>query len=70
MDAGGDSGAFIGDTVSLLKAGDDQLVLVEFAAFIGADWLANGGLIQVRYDGTGSVDLFNKAIQVQRTFTP
>jgi len=69
MDSEGPFGAFISTTIPLLKAGDDQPVLFDFSAFVGPDWLANGGTIQVRYDGTGSVDLFNKAIQVQRTFS-
>lgn len=68
MDVGGTAGAFINDTVPLLKGGVPQPILVEFAAFVGLDWIANGGLIQVRYSGNGSVDIYDKAIQVQRTF--
>jgi len=68
MDVGGTAGAFIHRSKALLKNGDDFIDDVEFSAFVGTDFFNNGGLIQVRYDGTGSVDLFNKAIQVQRTY--
>jgi len=69
MDVGGTAGAFIHRSKGLLKNGDDFIDDVEFSAFVGTDFFGNGGLLQVRYDGTGSVKLFNKAIQVQRTYS-
>ena len=68
IEAGGTSGAIEGRTVPLLKNGDAQTIDLAAPIFVGSDALANGLLIKVRYDGTGSLDLFGVKIYIERKY--
>lgn len=68
IEAGGSSGKIECVTIPLLKAGSDQVVKIEAGLFVGDDFLANGGLVQMRYDGNGSIDVFNKTVFIDRLY--
>lgn len=68
IEAGGTSGAIEGSTIPLLKNGDAQTIDLAAPIFVGSDALANGLLIKVRYDGTGSLDLYGVKVYIERKY--
>lgn len=68
IDAGGATGKFECQTIPLLKSGDPQVVELKGGVFVGSDFLANGGLFQIRYSGNGSIDVYKKTYFIERMY--
>ena len=68
VDAGGTSGSIEGNTEPLLKNGDRQAIGLSSPIFIGSDSLANGVTVSIRYDGSGSVDVYGVKLYIERKY--
>lgn len=67
VDIGGAQGVIAGQTVPLLKGGSAQKIMCPIPVFTGSTFIANGGLIRVKYEGTTSVDIHSAEILIVRT---
>lgn len=67
LDIGGGIGIIVSQTIGLLKGGAQQDVVWTFPVFTGATFLANGGTVNLTYNGTGSCDIFKTAVLLVRT---
>jgi hypothetical protein len=68
LNGGGATGMFECQSQVLVKGGNPQTVELKGGVFVGSDFLANGGLFQMRYDGNGSIDVYNKTYFIERIY--
>lgn len=66
LDIGGSIGVIVQKSITLLKSGAEQSILMSFPVFSGSTFLANGGEIYVTYNGTGTCDIFASSILIVR----
>ena len=66
LDIGGSLGVIYELLIPLVKGGVVQACAFAFPVFTGTTYIANGGEIYLTYTGTGSCDIFDTRIMINR----
>lgn len=67
LDVGGSTGVVADHTYPLLKNGADTKMSITMMVRANSDMVANGALVKLIYEGTGTCDVFNAHIMITRT---